>query len=600
MAKTEYVLLADMLTAWAQGGQVTVIRLDEINEETPMQRQLAVPTRAIIGIRRQIVTVDSNEGLVEKRQPLRFAPWTPTLVRLARDFYRPITGWNYDFPNPRVEDAPTRQDEGRLIERLLEQVKILPMDIQITGVQRRYLLYYSDGNKNTQIRYLRLAPKPGRDSPFDQDWELREGFRKDSGDYGTPLLYDGPAWFVRFTVDGVDPIPDCRVYVDDDARFICSDWCQRTGYTTYGKGIDLQVQGYTLGSWIAGPVSQQGRITLPPGSRITIMNQAKQQRRHLELDEKLAAIVPTVQAAWISGFRTLGEIYTILETRRASGRGLIDVPVMGARIGIDVGRYSVGAHETMGQYVDVNGAINATPRHHVSIYGSGLEYDIADLLKGPLGEGYTPPSLDSVIKAAKAAQGGSGGGAKKEWTQVVYEIKPPEPIAPIAVTLDDGSQIVWTGTPAAPAEEGNPPFIAPNVAPNVLPQPAQDSWEDIPPPEIPVHLPDLEQGNDFGDDDEPHAHALLGALVLGKPSPVCHACITNYTLDIANMEWVCNECGAGPVPFHYVKSHICEECGGATHFTPDFHQDLFEDLTCVWCHSTHLGGQFYGAVAYPE
>lgn len=554
MTKTDYVLLADALPAWSQGGAAMAIRLDAIEDAKPEVLTLPIVPGTIVGLRRQIVT--ALDGAVRTKQQLQFAPWTPTLVRLARDFYRPLTGWNYDFPNPKTEDAASPRDVARIIERLREQVKILPMYIQIVGVQRRYLLYYSDGNKLTQVRYLRLAPKPGRDSPFGEDWELRESYRNDTNS-GTPLLYDGPAWTVRFTVDGVDPIPDCRVYVDDDGRFICSDWCQRTGYTTYGKGIDLQVQGYTLGSWIAGPVSQQGRIRLPAGSRITIVNQAgKQARAPNSVDKQLAELVPFVQAAWISGARTIAEIYAMAEYHRVNGGALVDVPVF-VKDGsiLRGGKFSIGKGSASGQFVDgVSGLIQACARHQATINAAGIEIEIADVMSGPLGV-----PLETVPATPK------------KW----YEVA-PAPTAPITTELKQGDTITWT-------PEVQPP-----------PQAAVDSWDDIPPPQIPVEMPEpVDFGDDFDDHDVP-----LGVMVLGKPSPVCWPCFVNYELDAASMTWSCpGGCGAPVLPFHYVKTQQCDNCGGPNHFTPGTLPQVMENSPCIWCNSSEKGHIFYGPAA---
>lgn len=570
MTKTDYVLLADALPAWSQGGAAMAIRLDAIDDAKPEVLTLPIVPGTIVGLRRQIVT--ALDGAVRTKQQLQFAPWTPTLVRLARDFYRPLTGWNYDFPNPKTEDAASPQDVARIIERLREQVKILPMDIQIVGVQRRYLLYYSDGNKQSQARYLRLAPKPGRDSPFGDDWALRESYRQDT-DHGTPLLYDGPAWTVRFTVDGVDPIPDCRVYVDDDGRFICSDWCQRTGYTTYGNGIDLQVQGYTLGSWIAGPVSQQGRIRLPTGSRITIMNQAgKQARTPSGVDPALAELVPIVQAAWISGIRTIGGIYAVIEHHRISGRALVEAPVF-VKDGpmLRSGKFSIATGAGVGEFVEsTNGLILHLARHAVSVNASRVETEMVDLLEGPLGAP-VPLGPDPKAKPSSFAA---------KWVEVAME-----PIAPVTMTSTvPDNAITWA------------PELPP---PSPPPQAAVDSWDDIPPPQIPVELPESVDFDDDYHDGHDHDHDLpLGVVVLGKPSPVCWPCFVNYVLDGPSMTWSCpNGCGAPVLPFHYVKTQQCDNCGGPNHFVPGTDPEVMENAPCVWCNSFEKGHIFYGPAA---
>lgn len=297
---TEYVLLNDTLgmnnvSVWAvplEGGQPILLRVDG---------QLQV------GLRRQIIPVIDGSSLVIDAQranrALRFAEWTPELVEAAIGHHVQPNSWCYNIANPKYE-ATTPEQVAALVRRLEDMCKLLPFEVKVTAVQRRFLLYYSDGDKRTQERYLRLVTAPGKENPYDREWELVKRFRTADNAYGRPLLYEGPAWVTRFTVNGVDPIVGCRVYVDDEGRFICSDWCQRTGHSTYQRGIDLQVSGYTFDSWIAGPCMQQGSNSrlLPKGTTIVNLNQVNLQQDYTrDLDPGLFASIDFIHAAYLSG-----------------------------------------------------------------------------------------------------------------------------------------------------------------------------------------------------------------------------------------------------------------------------------------------------------
>lgn len=303
------------------------------------------------GLRRQILVQEKpGASLVETTE---FVPITPEIAgRLALHHEDP-NSWNFDWPQYPVE---SRGDDPRIraiMEARLYQIMApYALNVRIVGLQRRYLMYFSDGNYKSQGRFLRVAPHPGQ-YPYDVNGhlldaytsgatldELRAGTRKPEG--GTaPLLYAGPAWVVRVTIDGQQPaFGGCRVYVRDDGSFICSDWCQRdptradtTIHSQYSKGIDLlSGQSYTLGSWLAGPcigraiqqgefrpkekihTVQVGRIKLPPP--VPSMAQA------------LANYQPAIQAMVTEG-RNYDQIMTTLTERlqARTTKGLHLVPV---------------------------------------------------------------------------------------------------------------------------------------------------------------------------------------------------------------------------------------------------------------------------------
>lgn len=220
------------------------------------------------GLRRQILERDGDR-LVETFEQ---APLTPELAGRLRVHNANHNSWNYDWPHLQTELRGEGEMRERMRARLERELQGVPLDIKIVGLQRRYLLYYSDGSYTTQGRYLRVVPQPGT-YPFDANGELLSVYtngptidqiksKKVTNAVGRPLLYAGPAWAVRFEVEGQQPaFGMTRVYVRDDGSFICSDWCQRdptradtTIHQQYGKGIDLlSGKSYTIGSWIMGP-----------------------------------------------------------------------------------------------------------------------------------------------------------------------------------------------------------------------------------------------------------------------------------------------------------------------------------------------------------
>lgn len=232
--------------------------------------QSAVRERAPIGLRRYLLEEREGGTYVETGE---YVPMTPELLADCEDVYHRSNSWNYDWPSIAVETAPEADaaHEQRIRERLTAQMADYPYDFEITGMQRRYLMYYSDGSIGSQKRFDRLLPSPDT-SPFRLDGSLRRKYdwiynhiMRDAKvpvpvdkerHYGQlrPCLYLGPAWVVRFRLDGQDVLLErCRVYVDDEANFICSDWCQRHDYSSYSGGINLQMGIYTFAGWVTGP-----------------------------------------------------------------------------------------------------------------------------------------------------------------------------------------------------------------------------------------------------------------------------------------------------------------------------------------------------------
>lgn len=259
---TQWIYLTDMAP------QATIM-----NTQTGEMRRImssAVKDRAPAGLRRFLLD-EVNDGLF--RETGEVVPLTESLIDDLEESYHRPNAWNYDWPHFQIESAadidPSMRE--RVASRLTAMMGQHPYEFEITGLQRRYLMYYSDGNYKSQQRFERLVPSPDS-SPFRRNGDLRRKYNwiwnsnmrdakvpfpsEQQGLYGDlrPCLYTGPAWVVRFLLDGQDVLLErCRVYVDDDANFICSDWCQRHDYSSYGDGINLQTGLYSFDSWVTGP-----------------------------------------------------------------------------------------------------------------------------------------------------------------------------------------------------------------------------------------------------------------------------------------------------------------------------------------------------------
>lgn len=269
--------------------KATIINLDTGDLREIMSG--AVTRRAPIGLRRYLLE-ESSAGIFEETG--EFLPVTQSIADDLIEYHRNPNGWNYDWvhlPTEQLGDDPAAA--ARIAERLTAMMAGHPYEFQITGLQRRFLWYYSDGSHETQQRFEALLPAPDR-YPYRSDGTLHRRFNwiwnsimRDAGvpyptdkrsEYGglRPMLYRGPAWTVRFLLDGQDVLLErCRVYVDDDANFICSDWCQRHDFSSYDNGINLQTGLYTFDGWVTGPCiirNQEGGKFKP--KQVTVKREA--------------------------------------------------------------------------------------------------------------------------------------------------------------------------------------------------------------------------------------------------------------------------------------------------------------------------------------
>lgn len=229
----------------------------------------AVKDRAPSGLRRTVL-LEQPGGMFQETDEV--LPLTVDLAEEIEEYYTTPNSWNYDWPHLPTEVDDTPEARARLEQLILQQMGEVPFTFKITGMQRRFLMYFSDGSWESQKRYERLIPRPGQ-TPFNRSWDLKPRYdlyynsimrdakvpipKEKVARWGTlaPCLYIGPAWTLRFQIDGQDPLLErCRVYVMDDGTFIGSDWCQRHDFSSYQNGgINLQMGIYTLSSWIMGP-----------------------------------------------------------------------------------------------------------------------------------------------------------------------------------------------------------------------------------------------------------------------------------------------------------------------------------------------------------
>lgn len=230
----------------------------------------AVKHRAPAGLRRYVLN-ELPGGVYEETGEV--VPITSDLFDELEESYTAPNSWNYDWPHVEIESAADADPAmaAKIVERLNKSMAQHPYDFKVTGLQRRYLMYFSDGNYNSQQRFERLIPTPDT-NPFRRSGALRRKYdfiynsimrdagvpypKDKQGVFGSlrPCLYVGPAWVVRFTLDDQDVLLDrCRVYVTDEAEFICSDWCQRHDFSSYSEGINLQTGIYSFDGWVTGP-----------------------------------------------------------------------------------------------------------------------------------------------------------------------------------------------------------------------------------------------------------------------------------------------------------------------------------------------------------
>lgn len=304
-----------MSKRWAyindMGSHAQIMNLD--SGETKQIFAANVKDKSPIGLRFGVLQETSSSNYEETGE---IAPATLELLMEAEDAYHPRNSWNYDWPHYETELSDNAAEQAG-VQRILEaQMAKHPFDFKIIGLQKRMLWYFSDGDEKSQKRFEALIPSP--DSfPYRKDGSLRKRYR---GTYSSlmrdakapipkeyqqlaggglrPMLFRGPAYAVRFLVDNqITAYEHCVVYVMPDGTFICSDWCQRHDFSSYGGGINLQMGIYTFDSWVVGPCIMQAQARggfKPKG--VTIKREAVR-----ELMKRPGAItkIPTIEEALI-------------------------------------------------------------------------------------------------------------------------------------------------------------------------------------------------------------------------------------------------------------------------------------------------------------
>lgn len=256
--------------------------LNPVTNQVREIMQTAVKDRAPIGLRRYELE-ELPGGLYRETGTL--APLTPTLVDEMADHALCPNSWNYDHADYHFELQSDEAERAAVQARLEREMAEYPFKFEITGLQRRFLMYFSDGGVDSQKAFESILPTPDR-SPLRTDGSLRRPFAltynhnmkaasvpwpKDHERlYGglRPCLYRGPAYVVRFLLDDQDVLLErCRVYVDPQGDFICSDWCQRHDFSSYnGGGINLQMGIYTFATWVTGPCLAKNGPNFQPKS----------------------------------------------------------------------------------------------------------------------------------------------------------------------------------------------------------------------------------------------------------------------------------------------------------------------------------------------
>lgn len=237
--------------------------------ETRRVMSNAVIDRAPSGLRRTVLE-ELDGGML--RETSTVLPMDAELAESMDEHYEQHNSWIYDWPHLPTESAETPEARAALEALIYAQMGEVPFTFKITAMQRRYLMYFSDGSLGSQKRFERFIPQPST-SPFSRNWELKPRYemyynsimrdanvplpkeKMSKWGSGRPCLYVGPAWTVRFTIDDQDPLLErCSVYITDDGTLIGTAWCQRNDQTSYQSGgINLQMGIYTLSSWIMGP-----------------------------------------------------------------------------------------------------------------------------------------------------------------------------------------------------------------------------------------------------------------------------------------------------------------------------------------------------------
>jgi hypothetical protein len=234
------------------------------------------------------------------------------LLEECESAFRAPNSWNFDFPHFQIESADTSAHRAQLAAKLTGMMADTGYEFEITGLQRRYLMYMTDGSVESQKKFERLMPGPDP-FPFRRDGTLKRPYtnvydsqmrdakvpfpKEFANRYGSlrPCLYFGPAWVVRFKLDGQDTLLDrCRVYVTDNGDFICSDWCQRHDFSSYtGGGINLQMGIYNFSTWITGPCVAKAMES----GHFKPKHMTVQRSKVRELVSKAPPVIPTLGEA---------------------------------------------------------------------------------------------------------------------------------------------------------------------------------------------------------------------------------------------------------------------------------------------------------------
>jgi hypothetical protein len=314
------------LTDLGSLGAVWNPETDEVRTITP-----GYVNSRLLRLRRGILREEVNGLFTETGE---VAPMTPTLFERCVPSHVNDNGWVFTWPHPVLDyDDETSERETALIrDRLHREMSIYPYQFTILEIQRRFLFYYSDGDYLSQKSFIGYQPLPHsypfydtrhtipkyRDSSEGETGELRKQFQNTDGPnevdtnvVGAPLLYRGPAYVVRFLLDGQEVAYNgCRVMVTPEGDFICSDWCQRHDFSSYSDGINLQLGIYSFASWVTGPCLQ--RATAHGGFKPT----AKMTRTAIRLvkavevptfDAAVKAVEPTKKNLWAQKIQEINE-----------------------------------------------------------------------------------------------------------------------------------------------------------------------------------------------------------------------------------------------------------------------------------------------------
>lgn len=209
------------------------------------------------------------------------------------------SGWCIDPPVYNFEQATPVAKQAEMLTNVRAQLAASPYPLVVTALERRHLVYVSDGNFKHQAGYIGgyrhdagpvvdritgelLSHKKGTVRRLATKEEVDEGYKvhkicQMKGEcncpfkwvqHMSPLLWLGPAWVLRLVAKGL-PVQEqykkdsvlgpgysnflfdgCRIYLDDNGEFICSDWCQRENMASKAHGISLQVKQYDLLGWV--------------------------------------------------------------------------------------------------------------------------------------------------------------------------------------------------------------------------------------------------------------------------------------------------------------------------------------------------------------